>query len=232
MNQTAAFIYAHPDDETFLSGCLIRQLADRGAKPILLLATKGDAGKKNGSLQQATNEELAAVRVKEMDKAAHILGLSLVEHLGYPDGKLNTVPTEAAVEAILAFINTHQPENVFTFGEDGGNGHPDHIAISKLTTSAATSGRCPSVRRLFYVASETLLTQGLSPAISVDTEPNWAVKAAALRAHDSQMLAIERYFGSLASFPEHRRYESFVLAWEQGIWFPPVTGEASKSVPK
>ena len=49
MSQTAAFIYAHPDDETFLSGCLIRQLADQGDNPILLLATRGEAGRQEWS---------------------------------------------------------------------------------------------------------------------------------------------------------------------------------------
>lgn len=220
MTQTAAFIYAHPDDETFLSGCLIRQLADQGGSPLLLLATQGDAGKKNGDVQHLTNAELAFLRVKEMERAAAILGISVVEHLGYPDGKLNIVDTEEAVEHIISFVNRHLPESLFTFAEDGGNGHPDHVAISKLATLAVKSGRCTSVQRLYYAASDKLLAQGHKPAITVDTAANWPVKAEALRAHRSQYLAIERYFGNLLTFPEHRRFETFVLAWENGVWFP------------
>lgn len=223
MSSTTAFIYAHPDDETFLSGCLIRQLADRGDPPSLLLATKGDAGKKNGHVSHLTNDELASVRVKEMDKAAEILGISVVEHLGYPDGKLGLVNEAKAVEAIISFINRHKPESVFTFPKDGGNGHPDHVAISRLTTLAVTSGRCPSVQRLYYHASGTLLSQGCLPAVTVDTEPGWRVKAEALRAHASQIFAIERYFGNLSVFPEQRRFEAFILAWENGVSLPAAT---------
>jgi LmbE family N-acetylglucosaminyl deacetylase len=62
MSQTIGFIYAHPDDETFLSACLIRQLADEGNETVLLLATKGDAGKKNDPVSHLSNEEFGAVR--------------------------------------------------------------------------------------------------------------------------------------------------------------------------
>ncbi|NHN31317.1 PIG-L deacetylase family protein [Paenibacillus agricola] len=215
--QKAGFIYAHPDDETFLSACLIRQLADQGEAPVLLLATKGDAGKKNGDVSHLTNEQLAAVRVKEMEQAAAILGLAAVEHLGYPDGKLQEVEPVGFVDAIIEFINKHQLEAIFTFPEDGGNFHPDHIAISRMATAAVLSGKCPTVRKLYYFMTAALLNEGQQPSFILDTEPQWAMKAAALRAHQSQILAIHRYFGDLVVFPEDRRYESFVLAheWDQ-----------------
>jgi LmbE family N-acetylglucosaminyl deacetylase len=208
------FVYAHPDDETFLSACLIRQLADHGEAPVLLLATKGDAGKKNGDVSHLTNEQLAAVRVKEMERAADILGLAAVEHLGYPDGKLREVEPVGFVDAIIEFINKFQLEAIFTFPEDGGNFHPDHIAISQMATAAVLSGRCPTVQKLYYFMTATLLDEGHQPAFTLDTEPQWAMKAEALRAHHSQIFAIHRYFGDLVAFPDHRRYESFMLAYE------------------
>lgn len=213
----AGFIYAHPDDETFLSACLIRQLADQGEEPVLLLATKGDAGKKNGDVSHLTNEQLAVVRVKEMEQAAVILGLAAVEHLGYPDGKLREVEPVGFVEAITQFINKFQLEAIFTFPEDGGNFHPDHIAISQMATAAVLSGRCPTVQKVYYFMTTTLLQEGYLPAITVDTKPQWAMKAEALRAHQSQIFAIHRYFGDLVAFSEERRYESFMLAyvWDQ-----------------
>lgn len=216
MNHTAGFIYAHPDDETFLSACLIRQLADQGHQPVLLLATKGDAGKKNGHVSHLSNEALAEVRVKEMEKAAEILGLSVVEYLGFPDGKSNTVDEQLFIDGIVSFVNTYKLSMLFTFPADGGNFHPDHMTISKMTTAAVLSGRCPSVNKLYYSMSNTLMEEGHKPSIVIDTEKQWTMKAEALRAHMSQIFAIERYFGKLDSFPENRRYESFVLAWEKG----------------
>jgi LmbE family N-acetylglucosaminyl deacetylase len=214
MLQNVGFIYAHPDDETFLSACLIRQLADQGGQPVLLLATKGDAGKKNGHVSHLTNDELAAVRDSEMEQAASILGLAVVEHLGYPDGKLNEVDPSLFLDAVTEFINKHQLKVVFSFPEDGGNFHPDHIAISKMTTAAVLSGKCPTVQKLYYFLTPTLIEEGHKPSLTIDTLPQWDIKAQALRAHQSQVFAIERYFGDLTVCPENRRYESFVLAYD------------------
>ncbi|WP_028548592.1 PIG-L deacetylase family protein [Paenibacillus sp. UNC451MF] len=221
MSRTTAFIFAHPDDESFLCACLIKQLAEQGEKPVLLLATRGDAGKKNGDVGHLTNEELGAQREQEMMKAASILGLSQVEHLGYPDGKLKEIEEGEFIERVIHFILEHKPEVVVTFPEDGGNFHPDHMTISKIATSAVLSGRCPSVQKLYYISSNTLKENGHHPSIALDTEPYWSMKAEALHAHESQIYAIRRYFGDLESFPENRRYESFVLAWERGAWYPP-----------
>jgi LmbE family N-acetylglucosaminyl deacetylase len=209
------FIYAHPDDETFLSACLIRQLADQGENPALLLATKGDAGKKNGHVSHLTNEELAAVRMKEMEHAAAILGLHAVEHLGFPDGKLNEADPVLFMQGVINFINKYELEIIFSFPEDGGNFHPDHIAISRMTTAAVLSGKCASVQKLYYCLTPTLIEKGLNPSIIIDTKPQWNMKAEALRAHQSQIFAIERYFGDLSVCPENRRYESFVLGLQK-----------------
>jgi LmbE family N-acetylglucosaminyl deacetylase len=220
MNQSVGFIFAHPDDETFLSACLIRQLANTGDVPLLLLATKGDAGKKNGDVAHLSNDQLAVLREQEMKNAADIMGISVIEHLGYPDGKLNTVDSEHFVEKVVTFINKHQPKIIITFPEDGGNGHPDHMAISNITTQAVLSGRCPSVQKLYYVASSTLRANGHLPTYSLDTENQWEMKAEALKAHHSQIFAIHRYFGDLSILPEEKRYESFVLGWERGVFWP------------
>lgn len=225
------FIYAHPDDETFLSACLIRQLADSGHPPALLLATRGDAGKKNGAYGHLTNEQLGELREREMSHAAAVIGLSEVVHLGYPDGKLAEVEERAAVERVADFINKRQSKALVTFPEDGGNRHPDHMAISRITTKAVLSGKCPSVKQLYYVMSNALQEEGRKPTFSIDTERQWKMKAEALRSHDSQILAIERYFGKLDVFPENRRYESFILAWEQGVFWPEKTeAEARKEL--
>ncbi|MDF2963776.1 MAG: GlcNAc-PI de-N-acetylase [Paenibacillus sp.] len=220
MTQTIGFIYAHPDDETFLSACLIRQLADGGENPVLLLATKGDAGKKNGHVAHLSNEELAAVRVQEMEQAGQILGLAVIEHLGHLDGKLNQVDETIFIQQVTDFINRHQPKVIISFPEDGGNFHPDHMAISKMASAAVLSGKCPSVQKLYYSISNTLRQQGHKPSVTIDTQPHWEMKAGALREHASQIFAIERYFGDLSACPEERRYESFVLGWERGVLWP------------
>jgi LmbE family N-acetylglucosaminyl deacetylase len=220
LKPTIGFIYAHPDDETFLSACLIRQLADQGMEPLLLLATKGDAGNKNGDLMHLNRAELAEVREEEMKRAAAIMGISAVEYLNYPDGKLSAIDPDQFTQKVISYINKHQLQIIFTFPENGGNGHPDHMTISAITTKAVLSGKCPSVQKLYYIASTAWLESGRLPTYTIDTEPQWEMKAKALRAHQSQILAIERYFGKLEFFPENRRFESFVLFWERGNLWP------------
>jgi LmbE family N-acetylglucosaminyl deacetylase len=220
LKQTVGFIYAHPDDETFLSACLIRQLADQGFEPVLLLATKGDAGNKNGDFSHLNRAELADVREEEMRKAAVIMGISAVEYLGYSDGMLNTADPTEFTQRVIAYINKYKLKIIFTFPEDGGNGHPDHITISQITTKAVLSGKCPTVQKLYYIASTAWLESGRRSSYRIDTEPQWEMKAEALRAHKSQIFAIERYFGKLEHFPESRRFESFVLCWERGNFWP------------
>ncbi|MCY9696963.1 PIG-L deacetylase family protein [Paenibacillus alginolyticus] len=219
MKHQYGFIYAHPDDETFLSACIIRKLADQGENPVLLLATRGDAGRQG--LERATDRsELAKLREKEMDEAAKVLGLSHVEHLGWPDGQLAEIDFNALVEGVIAFIQQYEVEVLFTFPEDGGNGHPDHITISKATTAAVLSGKCPSVRKLYYAAAVSLRAKGHKPSIELDTEAGWPIKAAALRAHATQHVAIAKYFGDIDVFPEDRRWEAFVLGWQDGTMWP------------
>ncbi|SDC65769.1 N-acetylglucosaminyl deacetylase, LmbE family [Paenibacillus sp. UNCCL117] len=221
MTATVAFVFAHPDDETYLASALIRRLADEGSPPVLLLATRGDAGQKNGAYAHESPQQLGVRREREMQRAAELLGLSVVEYLGYPDGKLNQMEEEEFVARIAEFLNRHQAQAVVTFPEDGGNGHPDHVTISKRTAQAVCSGRTPAVRKLYYVQSAALTEQGREPALQLDTESYWPVKAAALAAHESQRLAVERFFGELGNvLPEARRYESFALAWENGGGWP------------
>lgn len=220
MEARIGFAYAHPDDESFLSAALIRGLANKGREPVLLLATRGDAGQNNGDYRDLDRRALGELREREMAEAAGILGLAGVEYLGYPDGKLKGADSEAFASGVAGFINRHRLDTVVTFPEDGGNFHPDHMAISAAVTKAVTGGRCPTVSNLLVVCSETLAANGIPPALIVDTKPLWEVKAAALQAHRSQIEAIRRYFGDLRECPANRRFESFALRWMNGKDWP------------
>ncbi|WP_314587519.1 PIG-L family deacetylase [Paenibacillus terrigena] len=215
------FIYAHPDDETFGCACLIRELADQDSEPVLLCATRGDAGK-TGRLGEMTREELAVLREQELRAAGDIMGLTVIQHLGYPDGKLKDVPREELVEHIVHFIHTYQLAVVVTFPEDGISGHLDHVAIHHATNEAIFSGRCPSVQKLYYNAPFAMRGTADGVTLQISVEPHWPMKAEALRAHQSQIFSIERVFGNLEQIPENelKRGEPFVLAWERGAHWP------------
>lgn len=214
-----AWITAHPDDESFGSACTIYEAAERGHEVSCLLATWGDAGK-TGYLGPMTKQELASLRREEMQQAANILNIRIIEGLGYPDGQLNGLDRSILVNDIVEFIQRHQTRIVVTFPSDGVSGHMDHIAVHHATNEAILSGRCPSVRKLYYFASTAMLQAGHKPCVQIDSTPHWDKKKAALLAHESQRLSVERVFGDLQAPPEFFKMESFILAWEEGSIFP------------
>ncbi|MBG9791591.1 GlcNAc-PI de-N-acetylase [Paenibacillus dendritiformis] len=224
MTHTVGFIYAHPDDETFGCACLIRSLADQGVTATLLTATSGEAGKP-GRLGPMSREELAARRERELAAAGAIMGLADIELLRYPDGQLSSVPRRELVEKIAAFLNRHRAAVVVTFPEGGISGHPDHIAIHHAVNEAVWSGSCPHVQKLYYNMPMTVPEAETDSVIRLEAAPYWEMKAAALRAHESQILSIERVFGGdLQTLPpdERMRGEAFALVWKRGVHRPAV----------
>lgn len=217
---TIAIITAHPDDEAFCASVTLHEATLRGHEVLCLLATPGNAGK-TGRLGPMAPEELAEVRKKEMAKAAEAIGISLVEHLDYSDGKLQEVSREQLVSDVANFLRKHQVNIVLTFPEDGLSGHLDHKAIHYAVRDAVLSQRCESVRKLYYFASRPQAEAGHGPSIRIDSSLHWEVKRKALLAHQSQILSIERVFGDLSGPSASRLpYESFVLVWENGQAYP------------
>lgn len=215
-----AIIIAHPDDEAFCASVTLHEATLRGHEVLCLLATPGNAGK-TGRLGPMSPEELADVRKKEMAKAAEAIGISLVEHLDYYDGKLQEVNREQLMNDVVRFIEKHQVQVVMTFPEDGLSGHKDHKAIHYAVRDAVISQRCESVRKLYYFASRPQAEAGREPSVRIDSSLHWEIKRKALLAHESQILSIERVFGDMSGPSASRLpYESFVLAWEDGEAYP------------
>ncbi|HLZ48933.1 MAG TPA: PIG-L family deacetylase, partial [Candidatus Limnocylindria bacterium] len=71
---TALFVYAHPDDESFVSGTPMK-LAAAGHRVALLTLTRGDAGLWLGkAFGSWSAPELAAERAKEWAAAVECIG--------------------------------------------------------------------------------------------------------------------------------------------------------------
>ena len=70
------------------------------------------------------------------------------------DGQLTAIPDELAVDRIVEKLQEHRPDIIITFGPDGISGHPDHVAVSRWTTTAfdRLSGLPDGPRKLYYLA--------------------------------------------------------------------------------
>jgi LmbE family N-acetylglucosaminyl deacetylase len=127
-------VFAHPDDEVFCAGGTMARAAESGAEVMIVSATRGERGQIRDATV-ATRRTLGAVREGELGAAAAELGVQRVQVLAYPDGTLQHHRSSLGA-AITGIMRRFDPDTVITFGADGGYGHPDHVAISELTTEA------------------------------------------------------------------------------------------------
>jgi LmbE family N-acetylglucosaminyl deacetylase len=126
-------VWAHPDDESFMSAVLMSRVLKVGGRVVLATATRGEAG------GTGDPEELAVLRERELRTAMAGLCVRDIRMLGYADGECSNADPEEAVRSIVALIEDVRPDVIVTFGPDGVTGHPDHIAVSRWTTAAAAA---------------------------------------------------------------------------------------------
>ncbi len=127
-------MWAHPDDETYLSGGLVAAMRDRAQRVVCVTATRGEAADPgSGARERAA---LARVRSRELEEALAVLGVEEHLWLDLPDGGCAGLDPEAPVAALTALLDDVRPDTVVTFGPDGFTGHLDHIAVSRWTDAA------------------------------------------------------------------------------------------------
>ena len=192
----------------------------------LVTATRGDAGRA-GEPPLCRREDLPARREAELLEAAAILGIGHVMLLDYADKHLAEAPPDKIRRELVEAIRRHRPQIVVTFDPDGANLHPDHIAISRFAIDAVTAAADPrwystagdayQVQRLLWTSPvmpwdpakcADLATQ---PGVDflVDMSKYRATKAAALRAHRTQHVSIDRHFFNLPDVDRILSVETF-----------------------
>jgi LmbE family N-acetylglucosaminyl deacetylase len=163
-------VLAHPDDETLGNGGILAKYSVEGVETSLVTATRGERGWFGAPEEYPGLEALGRLRESELVAAADALGLRSVEFLDYVDGDLDKAPPHEAIARIAGHLRRARPQVVVTFGPDGSYGHPDHVAISQLTTAAAVRAADPafvdawrlaphSVAKLYYMASTRKLLE-------------------------------------------------------------------------
>ena len=239
MPHTLLFCFAHPDDESFSgAGTVMKYAAQSGVRSVLVTATLGDRGKR-GDPPVCTVEELPACRERELRRAVEIIGIGELHLLGYRDKELADAPPDAIRRALVAVIRRERPSIVFTFDPHGFNLHPDHVAISRFTSDAVAAAADPrwlpetgepySVPRLLWTPLlppwEPLSADAAQPSADflIDIIPWRERKAAALRAHRSQHLSIDRCFFKQPDIDRILAAETWRQAWGPPLPARPAT---------
>jgi LmbE family N-acetylglucosaminyl deacetylase len=153
--KTLLAVFAHPDDESFGTGGTLSLYASKGYCVELICATRGEVGEiSDPSL--ATPETLAEVRENELRCAARGMGIRPPIFLGYRDSGMKGTPENddprclhqadrtLAIGKVVRLIREIKPDVVITFEPGGGYGHPDHVAISQITTAAVAAAADPA----------------------------------------------------------------------------------------
>jgi LmbE family N-acetylglucosaminyl deacetylase len=146
---TVLGVWAHPDDEAYLSGGLMALARDAGSRVVCVTATRGELG--TADPWTWPPYVLAAQRTSELAECLAVLGVTEHRWLRYADGGCAGVDPAEPVERLAELIDRVGPDTVLTFGPDGVTGHPDHRAVSAWTT-AAFDRAAPSGARLLYAA--------------------------------------------------------------------------------
>jgi len=194
-------VYAHPDDPEISCGGTLARWAKGGAEVHVLICTRGEKGSQDPDQDR---DELARIRISEMDAAAEVLGLAGHRSLDYGDGEIeNTVELR---EQIVEEIRRVRPELVICpdptavfFGNSYYN-HHDHratgwAALDAVAPAAGNPHYFPGAGPVHHV-STVYLSATMEPDAWVDVSDTLDLKIEALFRHTSQLTETGEFFRS------------------------------------
>ncbi len=144
-------VHAHPDDEASKGPGTVARYHAEGVHTVLVTCTGGEAG---DILNPAMNkpevvDDLPAVRMRELARAAEIIGYDDVVLLGYRDSGMPDTPPNAhpdafanapldeAVGRLVEVIRRERPQVIVTYSDDQrGYPHPDHLRVHDISVLA------------------------------------------------------------------------------------------------
>ncbi|HKA69346.1 MAG TPA: PIG-L family deacetylase [Actinomycetes bacterium] len=186
---TVLSIWAHPGDETFMAAGLMALARAAGNRVVVVTATRGEHG--TGDPARWPADRLARLRSDELAAALAVLEVTEHRWLGFGHGECASSDAERAVEHLRTVVDEIAPDTVVTFGPDGLTGDRDHRAVSAWTSLAcSTVARVPRVLHARPAADRDHDPAG-EPALRLRLNAGLIErKAAALRAHASQVLGL------------------------------------------
>lgn len=223
-------VWAHPDDETYLTAGLMAHAAGSGDRVVCVTATKGEGG--SWDEKRWPSEAMGRVRDAELMESLRILGVREHHWLDYIDGTCAQVPPEEGAAKVEAIMDEVAPDSVLTFGPDGMTDHADHKAVCAWTTQAFRRSAKPGAKLYYATATKewaeefvprmnkfNVFAPGFPPVtaaeeLAIDFPLNASLlelKLRAIGAHVSQVEYMLRYFGE-DFFREAHKIELFRLA--------------------
>ena len=231
---TVLGVWAHPDDEAYLSSGLMARAAEAGSRVVCVTATRGEGGSLDP--ERWPTDTLGSVRAEELMRCLALLGVTEHRFLDLPDVDWDTPLPDLGAPAVLDIVREVQPRTVLTFGPEGMTGHEGHRSVSQWTT-AAFAVAAPERARLYHAVcskswadefvpllrAQGVYREGVEVPIVADADVDLRVelddreiarKMAALQEHHSQLSGLVALFGE-TMLAKAMRGEFFALAAER-----------------
>jgi LmbE family N-acetylglucosaminyl deacetylase len=204
---TVLGVWAHPDDEAYLSAGLMATARDGGQRVVVATATAGEAAAIDGG---------AELRRRELDVSLAAVDVHEHHWLGFVDGECADVAVDAGTASVRRVLEQVRPDTILSFGPDGMTGHADHMAVSGWVRRAWTEdgqraillqasltqtfhrcwGRLSARHGIWMPGAEPPAVPDSAVAVRVRATGSLSDrKLAALRAHASQTDALRAAVG-------------------------------------
>ena len=138
--KTIMVVQAHPDDAESRCAGTVALLKKNGNKIVYVVCSNDDKGTYD---PKATLKSQAALRKGEEEKAVKVLGVDVLEWLGYEDGWVDMVPKDKLRGDIVRMIRKHRPDILLAFDPRNVDEHMDHRASAIAAMDAVTASPFP-----------------------------------------------------------------------------------------
>jgi LmbE family N-acetylglucosaminyl deacetylase len=125
-------VWAHPDDETYLTAGLMVRAVRNGSRVVCVTATRGEGGSLDE--EKWPSATMGEVREKELLRSLAVLGVTEHQWLDLADVDMDTPLPEAGAGTVRAIMEEVKPDTVLTFGPDGMTDHEGHKSVSRWAT--------------------------------------------------------------------------------------------------
>jgi LmbE family N-acetylglucosaminyl deacetylase len=127
-------VWAHPDDETYLTAGLMARAVRNGSRVVCVTATRGEGGSMDE--EKWPPETMGEVRERELLECLAILGVTEHHWLDCLDVDMDTSLDGSGELKVRDLFEEVRPDTVLTFGPDGMTDHAGHKSVCEWTTRA------------------------------------------------------------------------------------------------
>ena len=228
---TVLGVWAHPDDDIYLSAGLMAAAVEAGQRVVDVTATRGEGGSMDD--EKWPPATMGDVRTNELLRSLDVLGVKEHHFLEGPvDIDMDTGLDPAGADQVRQIMEEVDPDTVLTFGPEGMTGHAAHKDVSRWAGDALAEVAKPGARLYHAVFPRSLADEWLKklapfnifrpgtpnvvPDETIDLHfelPSELLdrKIASIKEHASQIEALYEVFGD-QGFRRFMATEGFVLA--------------------